>query len=120
MQLLEHDEEGGNNEEQGNSTDAHTADDTQSEGTVTVSTSTTLYHKGNHTDNHRRHRHQDGAQTFLTSFKGGLNDGHALGTALRSELGNQDSRLCQQTNQHDYTRLQVDVVVHARNTLCVA
>ena len=42
MQILEHDEEGWYDEEQGNGTDAHTADDTKGEGTVTISTSTTL------------------------------------------------------------------------------
>ena len=37
MQILEHDEEGWYDEEQGNGTDAHTADDTKGEGTVTIS-----------------------------------------------------------------------------------
>ena len=42
MQFLEHDEEGGNDEEQGNGTNAHTSDDAEGEGTVTIGTSTTL------------------------------------------------------------------------------
>ena len=43
-----------------------------------------------------------------------------MGTTLGCELGNQDGRLGQQTYQHDDTRLQVDVVVHARQTQLVA
>ena len=120
MQFLEYDKEGWYNEEQGNSTYAHTADNTQGESTVTVGTGTTLDDEGYHTDNHRGHRHQDGAQTFLTSLECGIHDAQTLGTTLRSKLGNQDGRLGQQTNQHDDTRLQVDVVVHAGNTLRIA
>lgn len=38
MQFLEHDEEGGHNEEQCHGANAHTSDDTECEGTVTVGT----------------------------------------------------------------------------------
>ena len=75
MQFLEHDEEGWHDEEQGDGADAHTTDDTKSQGTVTVGTGTTLDDKRYHTDNHRGHRHQDGAQTLLTSLEGSLTDG---------------------------------------------
>ena len=78
MQFLEHDEEGGNDEEQGNGTNAHTSDDTESEGTVTIGTSTTLNNERYHTDNHRGHCHQNRAQTLLTSLEGGIGNAQAF------------------------------------------
>ena len=81
---------------------------------VTIGTSTALYDERNHACNHRHNGHQDRSQTFLTSSKSSITDGHALSTALRSELGNQDSRLRQETYQHDHTCLQVNIIVHAR------
>ena len=114
MQLLEHHEEGRNDKEQGNGTDSHTTDDAEGKGTVTIGTGTTLDDERYHTDNHRGHGHQNWAQTLLAGGKGCIANAHALGTALGGELRNQDGRLRKQTDQHDDTRLQVDVVVHAR------
>ena len=82
MQFLEHDEEGRYYEQQGDSTDAHTTDDTEGEGTVTIGTGTTFDDERYHTDNHRGNSHQNRAQTLLTSREGGIDDAQALGTAL--------------------------------------
>ena len=114
MQFLEEDVEGGHDEEQGNSTDAHTANDADGQGTVTIGTGTSLDDEGNHSDNHRGYRHEDRTQTILTGLKGRLADVHALLAFVNGKLGDEDGSLGQQTNKHDDTRLQVDVVVHAR------
>ena len=114
MQFLEHDEEDRNDEEQGYRTNRHTAHNAKGEGTVTIGTSTTLNDERNHTRNHREHRHQDWTKTLLASLESSIADAHALCTALRSELRNQDGSLREQADEHDDTRLQVDVVVHAR------
>ena len=82
MKALEHDEEGWDDEEEGNGTHTHTADDTQGKGAVTVGTGTTLNNERYHTDDHRGHRHQNRAQALLTSLEGGIGDAQALSTAL--------------------------------------
>ena len=116
MQFLEHDEEGWYDEEQGDGANAHTADDTKSEGTVTIRTGTTLNYERYHTDNHRSNGHQDWAQTLLAGSEGRISDTHAMFAVLRGHLGNQDGGLGEQADQHDHTRLQVDVVLHALYT----
>ena len=85
MQFLEYDEEGRNDEEQGNGADAHTADDAESKGTVTIGTGTSLDDERYHTDDHRGHRHQNRAQTLLTSFEGSIDNAQALSSS--PELG---------------------------------
>ena len=114
MQRLEDDEEGGYDEEESDCADGHTTDNAHSQSAVTIGTSAALDDERDHTHDHRDDRHQNRTQTLLTCLEGGILDAHALSTTFAGELGNQDCRLCQQTDKHDDTRLQVDVVVGTR------
>ena len=120
MQALEHDEEGGHYVEQGYRSDGHATDDAEGERAVAVGTGTTFDDERHHTCNHRDDGHQDGAQALLAGLEGGFADAQSLGTALGSEFGDEDGRLREQAYQHDDTRLQVDIVVHARQMEQVA
>ena len=120
VQRLEHDEECRHDKQQSYSTDTHTADDTKGEGAVTVGSGTSLNDQRYHTDNHRCHGHQNRTQTLLTCLEGCIDNAQPLCTALCSELGNQDGSLRLQTDEHDDTCLQVDIVIHTRYFISIA
>ena len=114
MQRLEDNEESGYNKEQSECTYRHSCGNAKSEYTVSVGTGTTGDNQRNHTGNHRHNGHQDRTQTFVASRKSGIADRHTLRATFLSELGDKDSRLGKQTDKHDHTRLQVDIILHAR------
>ena len=109
---LEEDEEHGHGEEDGGGADNHASDDTDADGAVTVGTGTAGEDQGQHAEHTGEHGHQNRAQTGLGGGVGCFDDAHALAAALQGELGDEDGRLGQQTDEHDDTRLEVDVVLH--------
>ena len=113
MECLEDDIEGRHDEDEGECSDRHTTRHTDSECTVSVCSGTTFDNQRNHSGNHRHDGHQDRTQTILTSSQSRLNDRHTLFAFLHRELGNQNSRLRKQTDQHDHTGLEVDVILLA-------
>ena len=111
---LESDVEHRNEEEQGECADDHAAHYARSERTVSVGASAGREHEREHTEDHRQHRHQDRAEAHLRSRIGGLDDAHALAASLDGILSDEDSRLGQQPDEHDDTRLEVDVVLQPK------
>ena len=68
-------------------------------------------HQRNHTEYAGEDGHQDRTETGLGGGYGGLREAHARGASVGGVLRNQDGGLRKQTDQHDDTRLQVDIVL---------
>ena len=115
LKILEHDEEHRHDEEQGDGSDEHTAHGSHTDRDITVGTHTRSEHQRQHTEDHRKRGHQDGAQTYLCCRDCGLRDTHAVVAALRGVLGKQDGRLGQKADKHEQTDLQVDVVLQTEH-----
>ena len=105
-------EEDGNGEEDGECADNHASDNTYTDGTVTIGTSAAGEEQRHHTKHAGEYSHEDRTQTCLASSVSGLNDTHSLTTTFEGELGDEDSGLGQQTDEHNHTCLQVDVVLN--------
>ena len=113
MQFLEHDEEGRYDEEQCECAYRHTAYHAERKGTVAVGSCTSRYNQRYHAGNHGEHGHENGAQTLFASGKGGIAYRHALRTLFGCKLCDEDGGFGKQSDEHDDTCLQIDVVVHA-------
>ena len=70
-------------------------------------------HQRDHTEHAGEDGHQNGTQTGFGGRHGGLREAHARGAAVGGVLRDQDGRFRQQTDQHDDTRLEVDVVLQS-------
>ena len=111
MQFLEDDIERRYHKDKRQRTYRHTSGHADSQRAVTVSTRAALYDQRYHTGNHRYYRHQNRTQTIFACTQSGFNNRHTLLALLYGELGDQNSRLRQQTDQHDHTGLEVDVIL---------
>ena len=113
MQFLEDDIERRNDKEECHCSDRHSSGHADSERTVSVRTGSTLDNQRNHTGDHGHNGHQNRTQTIFASAHRCLQYRHSLLAFLHGKLGNQNRRLRQQSDQHDHTRLEVDIVLLA-------
>ena len=113
LQPLEGNEQGGNNKEQCQRTDYHTAHSSRTERTVTVGTHTGGHHQRQQTEYHGERGHEDRTQTGFGGADSRSDKPHTRLAALSSILRQQDSGLGKQTDQHNQTRLQVDVILQS-------
>ena len=112
---MERNEQCRNDKHLKNHTNQHTADSTGSKRTVTVGAYTVGKHQRQQTDNHCEACHQDRTQTRCRTGDSGAHDAHTRLAAVKSELYDKDGVLCQQTDKHDQSDLQIDVVVDAKH-----
>ena len=110
---LEDDEEDGDDEEEGDGADDHATDGADTEGVVAVGSDTSGESQGQEAEDHRERGHEDGTQADGCSIEGSLDNTHTLTATRRSVLGKQDGGLRQQTDQHDESRLHIDVILKA-------
>ena len=110
---LEDDEEDGDDEQQGNGADDHTANGADAKGVVAVGSNACGKGQWQESEDHGERRHKDRTQADGSGIEGCIDDAHALTTARRGILGEQDGCLRQQTDEHDETRLHVDIVLES-------
>ena len=115
LQGLESDEQCRYEEQQGQCPDDHTAHDARTEGHVTVGAHTVREHQRDHTEYAGEDSHQDRAQTDFGCRYGGLRQGHSRAAPVGGILRDQNGGLREQADQHDDTRLQVDVVLQSQH-----
>lgn len=107
---LEDDKEHGDDEQESNGAYDHAADSAYAERVVTISAHTSGESQRQETEDHRHRRHEDGAQSDGSGIKGSLDNTQSLPAPRSGILGEQDGSLREQANQHNQSRLHVDVI----------
>ena len=72
--------------------------------------------KRQHAEYHRKRSHQDRTQANLCRRHCCHRNTHALAMALRSIFGKKDCRLCQKADEHNKSRLHINIVLQAPHT----
>ena len=113
VEVLEDHKERWHEEKQCQCANDTTADDPRTETAVTIGADAHSRYHREHTEDKREDGHHNRSQTRAGSVDSGILQALARLAALGSVLGDKDSRFAQQTDQHDDTRLEVDIVLEA-------
>lgn len=77
---------------------------------IAVGSHATGKHQGQHAKYHGQTGHQNGAKACFGGAHGGCGQGHTPASARGSIFRKQDGRLAQQSDEHNQTRLHIDIV----------
>lgn len=94
----------------------HTSHNSCSQRTITICSCTRREHQRKHTEYHTKYRHDNRSETCLSCRISRGNNSHTFTSTFYSVLGNQNSRLRQQANQHNRSCLQINIVFQSGNT----